>query len=147
MHRRDVVDADHLLDRGIAGLGKFAGSENAGGDDDEVDATAAVMGVSQRLLHVGGPLDVGARRGSAVGKDGRAVALQQLDDAGADAITATEDDSDATTQMLGVRRRAGQRGNACGGQLEQLVGDEQVDRRRHLHVVLGAFDDVDADVG
>ncbi len=77
---------------------------------------------------------------------GAAEAGHQLGDVGADAVAAAEDDDalagEGRLVGVGVGRR-----RSRAGQLEQLVGQEDVDRVGDLHVLLGAVDHADRHVG
>ncbi len=73
--------------------------------------------------------------------------LGQGRDVGADAVAAAEDDEHLAVErraqaVLGLGRR-----HRVGGELEELVGDEHVDRVGDLHVALLAGHDPDRDVG
>ncbi len=146
MQRGEVVDPQSLLHGVQVGLRELPDAQHPGGVDHIVDAAGRAVGPVQRFGHLLRVLHVGAGGRAAVREHLGTEALGERGDIGADPVGAAEHDHRPPAQRLGVPLRVGPLGRRGGRQLEQLVGEEDVDGLGDLHVVFVALHHVDGNV-
>ena len=147
-HRRQVVDLRGGVHRLLAGLQQQAAGQHPGGVDDEVDPAGLRDHLAGGAGDVLAALHVRVGGGAAEREDVGAQARGALGDVGADAVAAPEHHHRLAGQRRAVVLLGGGRRRLVGaGQLEELVGEVDVDRLGDLHVPVVAVHHDDRLVG